>query len=147
MPKIRSEAKNITAAIISSAATADQVAATPAAGPRRTAQTSPSAPPASTTEISEVFEVLITTSRKESSATLHQRPARLGLNSAAAAQIAAPIAMLSPNAFFSSQRPRQAPGKMSVIRPIEGTKRPVISEATARMAKQAPSTSASLAQE
>ena len=91
--------------------------------------------------------MLISTSAKESSAKPHQMPARRGLSSAAAAQIAAPIAMLSPNAFFSSQTPRQEPGKMSAIRPIEGTKRPVNSETTARTAKQTPSASASRAQE
>ena len=146
-PNTRSDAKKATAPISASPATAAQVAATPAAGPRRTAQTSVSAPPASSTEISEVFEVLISTSRNDSNATLHQTPARRGFKSAAAAQIPAPIAMLSPKPFFSSQRPRQAPGKMSLIRPIDGAKRAAMSDATARMAKLTPSTSASRAHE
>jgi hypothetical protein len=105
------------------------------------------APTPALSDTTEVFEVLITSSRQVSSAAPHQSCARRGLSSAAAMQIAVPSAILPPRAFFSGHRPRQAPGKMESIRPMDGTNRPVNSDAAARMAKEVASTSASVAHE
>ena len=123
-----------------------QVVAAAVAGPRRTRAMNTMPPAPRQSETSEVLDVVASSRPNVRAAIAHQNLARGGFRTAAAAQAVKAKAMLLPRAFFSGHRPRQAPGNSSVIRPIDGMKRPVIRQQTARMAKQVAITSASRAQ-
>mgnify|MGYP000888625502 CR=1 FL=1 len=85
-------------------ATAAQVAPTPVRGPLRTSQTKPIPAAPNIAASKEVFEVEARTRTRQPKAAPPQIVARLGLSIIAAAQVAKPMAMLPPRAFFSGQR-------------------------------------------
>ncbi len=93
-----------------------------------------------------VRDVESPSNRMASAAMAHQNTLRLGWNMAAAAKFRVAIAIRAPKVFFSTNSPRQAPGKISVIRPSEGTATATTSDMIVMAAKATARTSTSSGQ-
>ena len=119
-PKTISGAISSTRAAITAQVTAPHTASTARAGLRRAIQTKATAASASIAVTSDVFDVDIRIiARPKPTHPIHQI-ARLGASTAEAAENTTRKVIISPSAFFSCQRPRQAPGKISLITPHSG---------------------------
>src|ERR1019366_1799136 len=129
-----------------SATTAPQLATTARLPPRRTTNTRQKTAKPRVTATSEVLEVEAKIMAKATRARPNQSRRRSGRRTPAAANSKSAKAISPPKMFFSSQRPRQDPGKVLLIRPMEGTNRPTSSEPTVRMPKTTAKVSASAGQ-
>ena len=112
--------------------TASQVAMMARNGPDFTTATKPMALSDSSSTSKAVFEVDRMTRAIDTTARPNQSLRRSGTMIPAASRKMVVWTMTWPRPFFSSQRPRQAPGKISCIRPKSGSNAPSRKEMTAR---------------
>ena len=114
---------------------------TPITGSRRASQTKPKALTAQRRRPPRRSSTSTSSTSASASTTNAAHSQRRGRSSnAVALKMAVPRAMKPPSVFFSSHKPRQAPGKMLSIRPISGRKTPAARLATASTAKHVAST-------